>query len=962
MKKIAFFTLILCSFIVDGAFGATAARRARTAPAATGASQSATGGAGRTTSARAAVARTAPRTGAPAATAANGNTGGRTTSARAATNSTASAPKAVSARAGTTQKVINSGTKVAAAAKNTVVNEECLAKYEGCMDAFCMVDNENGGRCTCSDRGAELDVVLAEIEKLDEQSYQMATLGVEKLEMGADADAAIAAANQVADSLKKPEAESKKRKALNLDMWNVAEEDAEEDIFAESGSQMSSIDGKTGDALHRAASELCVAQIPECATNLDMLKLMYSQKVKSDCAAYENSLKQKKTQSSQKLQAAERALRETALEQYQAANKYDLGQCTIKFKECMQTTADCGSDFSKCASVVATDTTNVKYAKQKAKVFKIKGAVTEIEISASTYDTLIAKKPLCETVTKQCVKVADQVWDTFLKDAAPQLKSAELIAENNARQNCIGSISDCFQKACKDNIDPKDPDGSYDMCLSRPAAMLNVCKIPLNACGIDTSSAAKAEKSQIWGFVTARLASMRVDECTNQVKKCLSDENRCGKDYTQCIGLGVDEIRAMCPNEVLTSCQKDGNAVDNIEDIIRGIYLAIDNSLLDSCLKAVDKKMLEICDDTNNCAAFLDDKNMGTESLFSYTDANGDTVIEGLLSFANVKITENDKVTAPADSNNVKLGRYTVAIDDYTDNMEATSAAQQRIIASLQGVANKINQKIAILSQDPTIKMCVEGRSTTSYRSSADTAANGTSNARFPYLLDAYIMSIISAGIDQANLNYNAKYNELLGKALESKDDAVKATLCAAMATDTKPKCDEYETAKVGKLFSLPVCKKFSTGNFEDVFADSKASGYTSEGKYNTKIVIAGAKLQNLASVQQKGHSEYVQTDKDGNMLGKLMMSATYSSATNTCTLVTTSTMCKNQEAVITTDTIDSCTQTTFSLVGGGGCGGGGGIFSTTTSTHEHRIEQNFEGAVCTEFGEPQTTETDIKM
>jgi hypothetical protein len=105
-----------------------------------------------------------------------------------------------------------------------------------------------------------------------------------------------------------------------------------------------------------------------------------------------------------------------------------------------------------------------------------------------------------------------------------------------------------------------------------------------------------------------------------------------------------------------------------------------------------------------------------------------------------------------------------------------------------------------------------------------------------------------------------------------------------------------------------------------------------------------------------------VETDKDGNMLGKLMMSATYSPATNTCTLVTTSTMCKNQEAVITTDTIDSCTQTTFSLVGGGGCGGGGGIFSTTSSTHEHRIEQNFEGAVCTEFAEPLVSEVDIKM
>ena len=619
MKKIAVFTILLASFIADGAIGATAQRRGRTVPNTTNtATSQSTGTAGRTTSARAAVARTAPT--------AKVGSAERTTSARAAVNKPTAAPaKTVSARAGTTQKVINSGTKVAVATKNTVVNEECQAKFEGCMDAFCMIDNENGGRCMCSDRGAELDEVLAEIEKLDEQSYQMATLGVEKLEMGADADAAIAAANQVADSLKNPETTKKGRQALNLNMWNTIEEDDDLmlDIFAtdKSDVNMSSIDGKTGNALQRAASNLCVAQIPECANDAEMLKLMYAQKIKSDCGAYENSLKQKKNQSAQKLQAAERALRETALEQYQNANKYDLGQCTIKFRECMQSTADCGNDFSKCASVVAIDTTNVRHNSNKPKGFKIMGAMTAIEISASTYDTLVAKKPLCETVTKQCTKVADQVWDTFLKEIAPQLKSAELIAEDNARQNCIGSISDCFQKACKDNMDPSDPDGSYDMCLSRPETMLNVCKVPLNACGIDASSAQAAQKSQIWEFVTARLAAMRVDECTTQVKKCLTDENRCGEDYTQCIGMDTDTIINMCPKDKLTACfKKEYGATDfdqgeYIFKIAEGLMLNIDNAFLAECQKAVNEAMLKVCGSTDNCDAMTITDDVGTHAL-----------------------------------------------------------------------------------------------------------------------------------------------------------------------------------------------------------------------------------------------------------------------------------------------------------------------------------------------------------
>lgn len=619
MKKITFLVLLVIGFVVDGAFGATVQRRARTAPSAPSNTVQQQSAGERATSARAAVARTAPT--------ANAGSAGRTTSARAAVNKTSAAPaKTVSARAAATQKVINSGTKVAVATKNTVVNEACLTKYEGCMDAFCMLDNENGGRCLCSDRHAELDSVLAEIERLDEQSYQMATLGVEKLEMGADADAAIAAANQVAESLKSPNSDKNVRKKLDLGLWDSTaevEEDVVDDLFAEAGAEtnMSPVDGKTGDALQRAAAKLCIAQIPECASDIDMLKLLYVQNIKSDCTAFENSLKQKRNQSAQKLQAAERALRETALEQYRASNKYDLGQCTGKFRECMQTTAECGGDFSKCASAVAVDTTNSRFNTKKQKMFKIKRDNTDIEISASTYDTLLAKKPLCEHVTKQCVPVAAQVWDTFLKDVAPQLKSAELIAEDNARQNCIGSISDCFKKACKDNMDPNDPDGSYDMCLSRPETMLNVCKIPLNACGIDATSAQTAQKSQIWEFVTARLAAARVDECTTQVKNCLTDENRCGEDYTQCIGMDTDTIINMCPREKLTACFKpeygatDFDQGEYIFKIAEGIMLNIDNAFLAECQKAANEAMIKVCGSTDNCDAMTLTEDVGAHSL-----------------------------------------------------------------------------------------------------------------------------------------------------------------------------------------------------------------------------------------------------------------------------------------------------------------------------------------------------------
>ena len=304
-----------------------------------------------------------------------------TVSARAAVqNKTTGNKPVVAARAGVTQKVIGTGTKVAAATKNTVVNEECQKKYDGCMDSFCMLDNASGGRCICSNKNSELNAVLAEIEKLDEQSYKMATLGVEKLEMGADADAAIASANAAAQSVIKGDDEEKKkstRRKLDTSLWTQNLDSEEEDIFADEES--GGVEGKEGDALYRAASEICVAQIPECASDTQMLQMMYAQRIKSDCTAFENSLKQRKSQSAQKLAAAEQALRETALEQLRTANKYDLGQCAVEFKKCMQKTGGCGEDFSSCAVMSALDSTNVrKSTSKKAKNYQIKGAITNI--------------------------------------------------------------------------------------------------------------------------------------------------------------------------------------------------------------------------------------------------------------------------------------------------------------------------------------------------------------------------------------------------------------------------------------------------------------------------------------------------------------------------------------------------------------------------------------------------------
>ena len=358
---------IICSVFAGFSADSAAPRGRVTRPGATGGTQ--TQKAAPVVNNAAGQVKAAPTTSARAAV----NRGKTTVKSNTVKQAAGAAPqKQISARAATTQKVINSGTKISGATANTVVDEECRTKYYGCMDSFCMVDNTNGGRCQCSNRGAELDKVLEDIQKLDEQSYAMATEGVERINMGDSADEVNAMANKVTNSMQSKEKEEAKKKTRTLDLsaWDSIslDVDEEENLFSQYG-----LDSKTGDALQAAVHEMCSSQMQECSSSLSMLRLMYAQQIKSDCSAYENSLKQQKAASAKKLQTAQQAMREAALEQYQNQNKYDLGQCTIRFKECMQTTAGCGDDFSKCASIMAIDNSQTTSGKKnKSKDYTVK--------------------------------------------------------------------------------------------------------------------------------------------------------------------------------------------------------------------------------------------------------------------------------------------------------------------------------------------------------------------------------------------------------------------------------------------------------------------------------------------------------------------------------------------------------------------------------------------------------------
>lgn len=692
---------------------------------------------------------------------------GRTTVTRSSGTSVNSSPT-VTARAATTSSVIGTGTKVATATQNVVISPECQQKYEGCMDAFCMLDNVNGGRCFCSSSYEDLEAQLAEIEEMNLQSYQLSTLGVEVIE---SSNASLLGTDEY--------------NGVDLSLWNqpAVQIEPEED------------DEPIGLALYAESDAICQERIPECANQIDMLQLIYSQKIKSDCVAYENSLKQQKNESTTKLAEAQKALRDAALNQFQTSNKYDLGQCISEFKNCMMTTAGCGEDFSGCATTAAFHNTNPVNEEDVTVIpmHSIIGSSSSIDIYASTYDVLLAKKPMCDSVTNNCVAVKDQVWDAFLRESAPQLKNAELIAEDNIRQTCVSDISDCFQKACKDNIDPNDPDGSYDMCLTRPESMLSFCKSELNSCGIDTSSDKTAKESEIWDYVVAKLASMRVDSCTAELKACLQSEDRCGSDYSQCVGLDTESIIQLCPYDKLTGCKivygekniKGNDVYDEVYRLVQGIMLNIDNSMIAQCQQAVDEAMLKVCGSTDNCDNLILDEGLGARSLdyniceYSLTDGTFD--IDYSTCVSDVENVPDEKLGRIPGGAIDALGPVTplVGVLDgtiYWESVDIDSDGQlmtaeeyfakvgdegvkdfqkERISDEINLLQRNINSAISMIESDPTVQYCMTGRKVQGVKLEL-----GTDEGRFPQLTRSARLQIANSALSKARKNYADKYEE----------------------------------------------------------------------------------------------------------------------------------------------------------------------------------------------------------
>lgn len=680
------------------------------------------------------------------------------------------------------QSVIQAGTTVRTkVAATDMYSTECHDAYYGCMDQFCIMDNGNGGSCACSDENEKFEKQLAEINKKLEQAEHLSKVEVERIKAGANEDIIFGgtreydAAGNIISSKNKQTVDTTKRSRDRTDLMALLSKS----MYDEDEEDVDSIANKTGVALYRSADNFCRTNIPAaCQKDMTFLTQLYSTQIKSDCKAFENNVSNLHTDAETALASANADVRGALMDSFKEANKFDRGTCMLEFRKCMQEDDVCGADWSKCVSTIASENMQNKKATSTANT---KIAHTAIyDITDSTLEMLSAKRNICEKILNQCVVVRDMVWPDFLREAAPTIRAAELAAESKMRQSCLTDISACITTACKDDISGKGV-ATMDACLSRPEMARSFCKVEIDTC--------ERMEPLIWGYVVDKLAAMRVDACNDEVKTFLVRE--CGEDMGKCAGVDYAYVQDLLSKHLAAGsfvvCRKNNPdfGIDDLNNLVMGLYLNMDNSALELCQQKVDAKMMEICGSTSDCSKFTSDDTIGTSSLRSQKIG---TIyrVTGMISFGSIKMGDaSGSISDSGKSGVTKLGPGELGVNEYMEHVRSQNSSvvnadgiMSSIEHELNNIVGKVNSAIDLIESDMDIQFCVKGRDSFQVTGNAASQTKG----RFPHLIDQVKMQIASAALRQANDNYNKKLNAEIAIATKDASADLAQFMCQRLA------------------------------------------------------------------------------------------------------------------------------------------------------------------------------------
>jgi hypothetical protein len=705
----------------------------------------------------------------------------------------------VSARAGTTSVIKSTNTQTAkSTAASFQSGDQCSASWSQCMDNFCMGDKTQG-RCICDDSHAKFDSQMARLEQSDAATMRSAEKTIEDLSDNGRASN-IAAARAVAP----PPATSLKIGFDNSDPFVMQNID--------------DISKKTGYEKYMAAQNLCGPRLNASCPDLTIAKTLYAQQIRNDCKSYETAVASRRIKSEQMQGVAQRQVRAAALETFNTINRMDRGECLASFYQCMKSEDACGDNWSGCI-----------------------GRGRGIDI----------KRPVCEHVLNECQLVRDEIWPAFVKIANPEIALASTKIESNSAQSCVSEVSNCMVKKCESDIAATGK-ATMDACLSRPEMVETFCKVEIDKCTDRVPG--------LLDFVRRKLAAMRADACTDEVRACFARDTACGADLTGCLGLDYETMHRFCPLDKLVVCKKANPkfAMADLDNTIMGIYLALDNSALNQCQEIMNARVVDFCGGMSYCnGLFDDDKFLGAGS--AQKDRNGDKVMAtGLITWSAVELSDGaewtscvlrgdadcDKYAKPGD---LDIKKYMADFDRVNKGKWGADAARTRVENELILTNKRIQEGFAQLANDEKLKYCTTGRDLGQI-----TGKNEKTTGRFPTLLNPARQLVARTAITHAQNNYGQKLESVKKEIIKESSDLVAQFQC-----NMKPIQFENALKGAGIQFAQPlVWPQFSSINPSEFQEDPYSYGVVVAQNMSVEEV---AKLSGQRSKNEIGDDDMKQ-------------------------------------------------------------------------------------------------------
>ncbi len=396
-----------------------------------------------------------------------------------------SAPKAT-----TTEEKLADVTPEAEQIVNAVIGpDECRDAYRECMDDFCMLDESEGGRCSCSDNIKQSKSLIQEIQKIQSDAELLYTEGVEREKLGARAKFV---------KFGESEAAKKASRTSGIDLVAWINGSSAESLAA---------DDDIGDNLYAMAADSCEYILSQCdSKRAEMEEKLYQREVIKDCKAFDGYLAEQKRGAESNKRTAQAAVRSATLDMLSTTNKYNRGECLLAYRACISDKGGCGVNFENCLDAAL----------------------------------LNRRANACENVLDQCMAVKSFVLEDWTAESKMILADAAVYSDENMRLTCNAKIRACLEEGCSVSTDSG--------CLTNVNVAAGVCPI-IDECDAKIPGIKQSWNNKLAELRT-NFCQNDVDKCLRD--KCgtnFTAPECVGKNTADIVAMCPQAMFASCKNE-----------------------------------------------------------------------------------------------------------------------------------------------------------------------------------------------------------------------------------------------------------------------------------------------------------------------------------------------------------------------------------------------------------------------------